>query len=462
MGHQAVLLVLPTGSGKTVIFCYITERTAAKGNSVIILVHRQELLDQASDHLDRLGVPHGLIAAGRTMTGDLIQIASVDTLVRRLKRVRQPALLIIDEAHHTNAATWRTIIEAWPGARLLGVTATPMRMDGTGLGKISDGYFDTLIEGPSIEDLTKMGYLSELKIYAPDIGIDLDGINIKYGDFDKKQLTHRLDKPSITGNAIEMYQRYCAGVPAIAFCATVDHANHVAEQFNAAGIPAASVDGTLARGVRKYRISALGNGQIKVLTSCNLISEGTDVPIVGAGIGLRPTWSLGLYMQQIGRILRPYPGKRYSIWLDHVDNWLRHGRPDDPRSWSLSGFKKKRQQLEEDCEEIKWRRCLKCKAIFSIILPHCPQCGQHYAIAKLRSRDIKQVDGNLVEITREQMDQVRWQRRREIGMAQSLEELVQIGKQRGYHPFWADRIWNARKMKRRTGQSEYRQMEMAV
>jgi superfamily II DNA or RNA helicase len=423
--------------------------TAKKNNSVIILTHRQELLRQTSDKLEDMGISHGIIAAGHSMSGDSIQVASVQTLVRRLDQIRRaPELIIIDEAHHTNAGTWRKVVQAFPSARLLGVTATPVRLDGTGLGQTAGGYFDTLIEGPTIRDLIDQGFLAPPIVYAPPTDVDFSKVKITMGDFAQKEIAHKMDVPTITGCAIEHYQRICPGVPAIAFCATVKHAEHVAEQFNAAGIAASSIDGTLSSAVRKYRIQALANGQLSVLTSCEIISEGTDIPVVTAAIMLRPTQSTGLYLQQAGRVLRPHDAKTHAIILDHVGNCVRHGLVDDVRAWSLMGSKRKR--IKEGEEVVKIRKCAKCFAVFSWNLPHCPQCGTNYAMSPGNGRDVKQVSGNLVQITKADIDAIRMKRRLEIGMAHSLEDLVQIGKSRGYHPGWAGRIWNVRRMKYHT------------
>jgi DNA repair protein RadD len=446
-GYRAPLLVSPTASGKTVTSGYIIEQTYKKGNSVWFLVHRQELSRQTSDHLELLGLPHGLVASGHSMTGDLIQIASVQTLVRRIDQIkRPPALIIIDEAHHANAETWRKIIEAWPKAFLLGLTATPIRLDGTGLGVENGGYFDIMVNGPSVRELIDQGYLAPPIIYAPPVDADLKGIKTLAGDFVQKEVAHRMDKPHITGCAIEHYQRICPGVPAIAFCATVAHAEHVAEQFNAAGIAAASLDAKLQDSVRKYRIQALANGQIKVLTSCDIVSEGTDIPVVTTAIMLRPTKSLGLYMQQGGRVLRRHPDKQYAIILDHVGNCMRHGLLDDARSWSLSGVKRKKKSDDE--ENIKVLRCPKCFRTVRFGVSVCPDCETIIVpLGTGSNRDIKQVDGNLIQVTKLDIERIKIQRRREVGMANSLEELLHIADERGYKRQWAYMAWNRRKMR---------------
>jgi len=441
--YRAPLLVLSTGSGKTVIFCAITERVKAKGNSVIILVHRQELLRQTSDHLQMLGVDHGIIAPGHTMTGSPVHIASVQTLVRRLSHISEPDLLIIDECHHAPAGSWRKIIDAWPNARVLGVTATPMRLDGKGLGVNSGGYFDSLIEGPDIRELIAGGYLAQPVVYRPPTDIDLRGLHMRGKDYDTKEQESRINKATITGCVISHYKRICPGVPAIAFCATVKHAMDVAEMFNAAGIPAESLDGSMSSSMRKHRIQSLANGTIKVLTSCDIVSEGTDIPVVTTAILLRCTASTGLYLQQVGRCLRPHDDKPHAIILDHVGNCFRHGMPDDKREWSLNGYVNGRKKTDKPAPV---RVCQKCFAVFSVARLTCPQCG---FTVSTKVKKITVSDGELVLARPEdtEIERQRLHMKREQGMAKSLDDLLRIAEIRGYKRDWAYHIYNSRKIK---------------
>ena len=433
-----------TVTHNTVIFSFITQQAAARGNRVWILVHRRELLRQSSDSLDFLGVEHGLIAPGKSPTGDMVHVASVQTLVRRLGKVAPPDLIIIDEAHHASAASWKKVIEANPQARLLGVTATPVRMDGKGLGVNSGGFFDTMIEGPSIRDLIDRGFLSPPKVYAPPTDFSTDGMHSRFGDYVKKEISAAVDRPVITGSAVEHYRKICPNVPAIAFCASVAHAEHVAAEFQAAGFRAASVDGSMDDGRRKSLINALGSGGLHVLTSCDIISEGTDIPVVGAAIMLRPTQSTGLFLQQVGRALRVCPGKDHAVILDHVGNCLRHGMPDEIREWSLDGEDRKRASRgsQEVIDRVK--QCERCYAVHPPA-PKCPHCGFEYAPD---ARDIEQVDGELQEIDEEQAEFMRRQRRSEVGRARTLEDLQEIARERGYKPGWARHIWKARQKRR--------------
>lgn len=438
-GCRAPLLVAPTGSGKTVLFSFIAWQAAMKGNRTLILVHRQELLIQTSRTLGRLDVAHGLIATGGTLTEDLVQIASVQTLVRRLDRlVWEPTLIVVDEAHHTTASTGHgRILAHFAEAKVLGVTATPERLDGKGLGVAAGGFFDTLVMGPTVATLVEQGHLSRPVVFAPQTQLDLSSIRTLAGDYDKGALAALMDRPAIHGDAVAHYGRYCDGAPSIAFCVSVAHAENVAEAFRGAGYQAAVIDGTLSDTDRRQRIEDLGAGRLHVLTSCDLIGEGVDVPIVGAAILLRPTQSLSLYLQQIGRCLRPFPGKERAVIIDAVGNVLRHGHPLEDRQWSLdSKPRRQRKGLGQDAED-KVQVCPECSAVHEPG-PECPECAYRYPA---KARRIEQVDGDLVEINPTDR---RLAARREQGRCQTLDDLKALAAARGYRLEWAEHIWAAR------------------
>ena len=447
-GFRAPLYVLPTGGGKTIVFCNIIENAAAKGRRVMVLVHRKELLDQCSEKLYDIGVPHGLIRAGRIMTNEPIQVASVDTLIRRLHMAQAPDLIIFDEAHHCiQGNKWGSVAAHFEKSFILGVTATPIRTNGDGLGRNYKGYFDTIINGPSIRQLIDQGWLSQPIIYAPPVGMDLSGVRVRAGDYMAADLEDRLDKAKITGDTVQHYKNICPGVPALAFCVSVKHAENVAQAFNAAGVPAASIDGTLSNHQREHRINALASGQIKVLTSCEIVSEGTDIPVVTAAILLRPTKSMGLFLQQSGRVLRIHPGKKNSFILDHVNNTLRHGLVDEVRTWTLAPTKADidRREMDSDIERV--RQCRQCFAVYPLYRSACPQCG---AIWIPEERKIEQQAGQLKEITPEEAAILAEQRRKrqEVGRAKGLEDLKRLAQIRKYKPGWADHIWAARQKKK--------------
>jgi DNA repair protein RadD len=220
----------------------------------------------------------------------------------------------------------------------LGVTATPARLDGKGLGIAVGGIFDALVPGPSIRELVELGFLSPARVFVPESLIDLRGVRTRGGDFVAGDLAKRVDKHSVSGDAVEHYRLRADHQPAIAFGCTVDHCEHIAERFRDAGYRSQCVHGDLKTKDRDRMIAGLGTGEIEVLTSCDLISEGLDVPAVGAVILLRPTKSLVLFMQQVGRGMRTAPGKTALIINDHAGNTLRHGLPDQERIWTLDGI----------------------------------------------------------------------------------------------------------------------------
>ena len=453
---RAPLFVLPTGGGKTVTFAYIAQGAAARGNRVLILVHRNRLLQQSSKTLSGLGVPHGLIMAGGSMRlQEPVQVASVQTVVNRFAILARagwaPDLIVIDEAHHGTAGSWRKIIEHWSAAKVLGVTATACRTDGNGLGVEAGGVFDDLVMGPQLGELIDSGFLSQPEVYAPPVVADLSGLRSRGGDFAVGEASDRMDRPTVTGDAVAHYAKICPGVPAIAFCVSVAHAEHVAEQFRAEGWRAASLDGSMDLTEQDRIIDDLAGGRLDVVTSCDLISEGTDIPVVGAAILLRPTQSLGLYLQQVGRALRIYPGKSVAYIIDHVGNVSRHGLPDEDREWSLEGVAKKSKRDAEDEGPPPPATCESCfRQIKHPLPPACPNCGCTIKPAKDRMKSLAHADGELRKLTAEDRAAITAKRKAEQGMADTLHGLVDLGRTRGYpNPqAWAWRVWSKRSAKK--------------
>lgn len=444
---KAPLAVLPTGGGKTVVFSHIAASTSARGKRVCILVHRIELLRQTSSALLKSNVNHGLINANFTpnLTA-LVQVASVQTLAQRLHKMPYEFdLIIVDEAHHATAGTWKKIINRFPKARVLGVTATPIRGDGNCLGVSGGGLFDQLIMGPQIQELIDLGYLVKPIVYGCKEKIDLTGVRTKMGDYDKEEIARRVDKPMITGSAVKHYTQLCPGTPAVVFCVSIKHAQHVAEEFRNAGYRAYSVDGTMEDAQRKRILNGLGNGSVQIVTSCDIISEGTDIPAIGCAILLRPTQSLGLYLQQVGRALRPCDGKEHAIILDHVGNVINHGMPEEPREWSLDGTNFKRKKKKGDDEPlVKVKQCESCYATHPPA-PKCPQCGFVYEVV---GKKLEEVDGTLTQIT---ANDLKRKRQIEEAKAQTLEELEALAASRGYKKNWAMYRFNARLNKNNDG-----------
>ena len=437
---RAPLYSLPTGGGKTMVFSHVTSSAIAQGKRVLILVHRAELLRQASASLTRWGVPHGTIVAGeRGLTGHHVQVASVQTVVRRLDRIAAPDLIIVDEAHHAVAGTWQKIINAFPAARLLGVTATPERLDGRGLGVHCGGYFDRLIQGPSMASLIEDGYLVRPRVFTASVPPDLSEARTTAGDFNRADSERAVIDSRIVGDAVGHYRRICPGVPAIAFCVSLAHAEVVARQFNAAGFKAAQIDGKMHDRDRARVVSDLGTGGINVMVSVDLVSEGFDVPVCGAALMLRPTQSMGLYLQQIGRALRPDPAsnKTCAFILDHAENTIRHGLPQDEREWTLDG-----RQRRERVASVKV--CQHCFAVARASASVCPECGAPFVVER-REREVEQVAGELIELTPELIARRKAERARLIAAAVTYDDLRELARRFGYKPGWVHFILQARR-----------------
>lgn len=434
-GRKAVLYVLPTGGGKTVVFSHIAEQAARKGNRICILVHRQELVSQSSESLRAIGVEHGIIAAGTPMNlAPNVQVASVQTLVRRLRMIPDDhfQLLVIDEAHHAVAGSWATVIDHYARAKVLGVTATPERLDGKGL----RDKFQSMVLGPDTRWLTDNGFLAPAKVFAPPSDLDFKAMRHRMGDFDMDDAEQQVSRAKFIGDVVAHYKRHLMPGTAIAFCCSIRHAQAMAETFLANGVRAAALDGNTDKDTRRQMIAQLGTGQIQVLCSCQIISEGTDVPTVGGAILVRPTESLSMYLQQVGRCLRPAPGKTHAVILDHVGNVERHGLPTDRRDWSLNGRIKNDTKSAPPCKV-----CPQCFAVVASAATQCDECG-HVFESNVKAAEVRD-DINLVEITAEEMERRRL-RKRQVSQARTREQLEEIAAERGYKLAWVDNILRAR------------------
>lgn len=441
---RAPLVVLPTGGGKTTIFAYVTTATANNNKCVFLLCHRAELVKQISMTLAKFDCVHRVIAPppiinqcqaehyktlGKQYIGvSRVYVASVQTLIKRLDKVQDtPDLIVIDEAHHlTTDSTWGKVIAAYPNAKLLPVTATPCRLDGKGLGINQGGLADDIIIGQTMDNLIKDGYLSPYRAYCPPNNIDLSSVKKTAGDYNKGQLADAMDKPTITGDAVKHYTKLANGKRAIVFCVSVAHAQHVSESFNLCGINSESLDGTMTPEQRDATIKRFESGVTLVLTSCDVVSEGFDLPAIEVAILLRPTQSLSLYLQQVGRALRVFDGKKEAIILDHVGNIQRHGLPDSEREWSLDGIKKKQRQKTGE-PDINIRTCKSCFNIFEKVLTVCPVCLE--PVPEAKGRELKQEDGELIEVDKTALIA---KRKQEVKNARDYDALVKLGYSRGY------------------------------
>jgi DNA repair protein RadD len=424
-GHRSALFCLPTGGGKTVTASTIVHGAAQKRNVVWWLAHRRELISQASQTFYSLGIPHGTVQGGHVSNpGALVQVGSIQSVTTRADQMPEPSLIVFDECHHMGAAQYDAIFHRFPKARILGLTATPWRLDGQGLGR----WFDEMVQGPSVAELIEAGSLSPYRLFAPAIP-DLSGVTTQAGDYHRSALAAAMAKPQIVGDAIGHYTRLCAGKRAVAFAAGVENSKQIAAQFCAAGIPAEHVDGSMHADARDAAVDRFRRGETLVLSNDSLFGEGFDVPAIEAAILLRPTKSLSLHLQQVGRALRPQPGKT-AIILDHAGNSLIHGLPDDDREWSLEDREKRSKKAPS---EFPVRQCEECFFVYRPA-PKCPQCGH---VVPVKLREIEQVEGVLEEVRRVEADKAKRERWAEERECRTLDDWQTLARKRGHKSGWA-------------------------
>jgi DNA repair protein RadD len=435
-GKRRICIVSPTGSGKTVVAALVIEGAAAKGNRVLFLVHRRELIKQASAKLHEFGVDHGIIAAGfLARPGEPVQIASVQTLHARAIRGSRlelpPAdILYIDEAHHVRAATYERIIESYPKAVIIGLTATPMRGDGRGLGNC----FDELVLGPSVQELIGSGFLVPTLVWTPSTP-DLTGVHTRLGDYHQTELAERVDTPKLVGDIIEHWHRLADRRPTTVFASSVQHSVHIRDEFRASGVTAEHIDGDTPPEERDAYLAGLADGSINVITNFGVLTEGWDCPSVSCIVLARPTKNAGLFRQMAGRGLRPSDGKTDCIILDHAGCTSRLGLLEDPVQWVLT--EDQRMVLPAQKARLNGTapplcECPKCGAIRSAGQP-CRACGWR---PTPRAKDVAVIDGELALVDRNRRS-VAEHRYTAMDMYRWHAGLVHIAKERGYNPGWA-------------------------
>ncbi len=431
-GDRAILAQLATGGGKTVTSAYMVKGSVEKNNRCLWVVHRREIIMQASKTFWNMDIEHSLIMGGAiTDPRCPVQIGSIQTVARRLNQIGHFDLIIFDECHHMASAQYQALFDRYPRARKVGLTATPWRLDGRGLGQ----WFQTMVNGPTPAELIERGALCDYRLFSPSTP-DVSGIAKQGGDYKSSDLAKVMNKSTITGDAVGHYRRLAPGKQAVAFCCSIEHSQDVAAQFRAAGIIAEHVDGQMDHSGRDAIVDRFSRGETKILSNASLLGEGFDVPAIEAVILLRPTASLSLHLQQIGRGLRPAPGKQHAIILDHAGNAERHGLPDDDREWSLEDRPKKKRGEKS---EVSIKQCPTCFRVHKPA-PACPQCGRVYAV---QSRDVEEVEGELVELD---LEAVRERKKQELKAARTMPELVALGRQRHYRypEQWAAHIMRQR------------------
>lgn len=421
-GVRRILVVLPTGGGKTVVFARILAGAVAKASASLVLAHRAELLEQTWAKLLGAGISEndlGMIWADdkRARPRALCQVASVQTLARR---VPPPAkLVVVDEAHRAVGASYLRIAEAYPDAIHLGFTATPWRLDGVGL----DAFYETVVVGATVPELIELGYLVTPRVYSHPAKPDLSGVRLKGGDYDEKALAKAVDTSVLVGNVVEHWLLRAAGARTIAFAASVEHSKHIAQTFVAAGVPAEHLDGESADADRRAALARLASGETRVVSNCQILTEGFDCPAVKCVILARPTKSRALYFQCVGRALRPVedlPELRHALVLDHAGCAHEHGLPQDPQDYEAGMTGKKGRRSAE--RPVPVRTCELCFAVSPSAVEACVACGAPFPAREKAA--LEERAGELVEI------------KADAERAARLE-LVRVKKLRGRIQGWA-------------------------
>jgi DNA repair protein RadD len=436
-GHTSVLAFAPTGFGKTVLAAALINLIAAAGKRVIFCVHRIALIKQTAVTLDNFEIPYSYIAAGyHHNLYRKVQIASIDTLKNRLGKY--PAdYVFIDEAHLSASAGWSKVVDHYKktGAKIIGLSGSPIRLDGKPLGSV----WDTMVEGPSVRWLIEQGFLSRYRAFSPK-GIDLSGLHSRNGDYIGSELDDLIAGKAVMSGAVGHWRRFASGKRTIAFAPSVKRAEDLAAEFRANGEMFVALDGNTPQVDRNRAFLALADREISGIVNCNLFAEGfdmsaqvgRDVPIECV-LDLYPTQSLARHLQKHGRGLRRKAEP--AVLLDLVGGFARNGLPDDDREWSLDGTAK----AKKASGEVAVRVCPSCFASHGPA-PRCPSCGHVYAV---EGRVIDEVDGELEEID---LDAVRLTRKIEQAKAGSLDDLVKLATARGYKSpaKWAAHVHTAR------------------
>jgi len=381
------LLVSPTGSGKGTIASEIIRGAGEHKSTIGFWVNRRELVKDMSRRLDKLNVEHGVMMANhpRRRAWLPVQVASIETL-RRAPIKPKFDVIIADECHFAISDGWLDMFAQYPDSAIVGMTATPIRADGKGLGR----FFERMVLGPSVQTLINEGNLVPTRVFAPSAP-DLHGVKKGTSDYNRKQLATVCNKPQLVGDIVQHWLSLARGRPTVCFGIDKAHAQKICDQFLAAGVRAEYADCDTPSGVRDKLWDDLGNYAVEVVCSVGIVSYGWDCPPCSCAILARPTESLALFLQQCGRILRPHQGKEYALILDHAGNTLKHGFVEDDREWSLAdGY------VEKDKEkgEIGVRICKTCFIAFPVSQPKCPN-GHLY---QGQGRQVEHVKGELQEM----------------------------------------------------------------
>lgn len=369
---RRVIIQADTGAGKSVIALELVRRCWSRGLRALFVARGRELVHQFGRHLNSWSIPHGILMRGEGWNTEPVQVASKSTfeswVLKRHIITPPPAdLLVIDECHESLAKGWVRLIESYPRATVVGLTATPARADGRGLGAV----FSALVCSIPPSDLIARGYLVPAWVYAPRRP-DLTGIPLAGGDYQRKALAARMDQPGLVGDVIQHWLDHANGRTTIVYASGVTHSIHLMERFRLAGVNAEHLDGTTDSDLRDDIVRRLTDGSLTVCCNVGCLVQGVDVPRASVAVLACPTRSFVKYRQAVGRVKRPFPGKDHALVLDHAGCVIMHGLPDDDVDWELSEDSRIQDRVKERKKPL--RMCAQCRILVNAGSP-CPQCG---------------------------------------------------------------------------------------
>jgi DNA repair protein RadD len=455
--NKSVLLQAATGFGKTRVAQYMVQAAQSKGHGIIFTVPRRQLMEQTSQTFEDGGINHSYIAAGKMFNPySRVYVGMIDTMARRLNRLPDAKLVIIDETHFGDGSLEKVINHYKArGSWVVGLSATPWKLSGKGLGC----YYDDMVCGPSIRWLIDNKRLSDYRYFRGKTQVDFSRARVTAGDYNAKDIDGIIEanEGMIIGDAVKDYREKAMGRLHVVRCVSIKRSQIMAQAFRDAGIPAAHVDGETDDRDMDRILRAYARREILVLTFCDLLNFGFDLAqrvgmdvCVESGDDTKPSLSLAGQVQFWGRMMRM---KEYAaLMFDRVNNWQKHGLPDSDREWTLEDRAQTKKTTGERSPPS--RQCLNCFAITKPA-PICPECGHTHEI---KSREIDEIDGDLVELSKEQREALRQEkikdRKKEQGRAQSMEDLIALGKRKGYgarSTAWAAKIMAARLKKKKHG-----------
>tara|TARA_R110000822_G_scaffold79406_3_gene189867 strand:+ start:4701 stop:6206 length:1506 start_codon:yes stop_codon:yes gene_type:complete len=436
-GRKKVLLVAPTGAGKTVIASAMIKASQDKSNASLFVAHRRELVKQCSQKLTDFGVSHGVVMADYSPNNLAnVQVASLQTYTARKDNHHfwkpNAKVIFLDEAHRSVSKTFQDLVQEYPDAFIIGLTATPCRADGKGLGN----YYDALVNCGTIADLTEKGFLTPARILAPSMP-DLKGLKIQAGDYEKRGLNTRMNQPKLVGDLVTHWLKHGKGRPTVVFASSIAHSKYIASIFNDNGVRAGHVDGEMDEVSRVEVLRKLHDGEIDVISNCMVLTEGWDEPKVSCVVIARPTKSYGMYLQMVGRALRPFKNKVDTLIIDHSGCVYEHGFPDEAPDWELtSSTELAIPKKEPEPVEKQPCTCSNCYTVYKPArgFPECPTCG---AIPTKGQEQVLIQQGRLIELVKKE----------KISTQDKVDfyaQLLTYGRQKNFSRGWADHTYKAK------------------